>query len=108
MVHSKPAQIIDAPELAEAISDIFQPSLCYQPRRQANYDLITVVVDRLKKMLCIEPRAEVFINLVIRHPASPTQLPATELSLHLQVLIPPGTTFELNCGYHLRVFNENI
>ena len=30
------------------------------------------------------------------------------LSLHLQVLVPPGTTFELDYGYDLRASYENI
>ena len=45
------------------------------PRRQANYDSIIAVVDRLKKMLRIEPvqmidapgLAKVFIDLIVRH-----------------------------------------
>ena len=73
MVHSKPAQMIDAPGLAEVFIDLtvrhglpWPPRLdctsrlsCHLkvlvfsvllPRRQANYDSI-LVVDRLKKML---------------------------------------------------------
>ena len=54
--------------------------------------------------------AEVFIDLVVRHgPPRPPRLNCTSrLSCHLKVLIPPGTTFKLDCSYYLCVFYENI
>ena len=54
------------------------------PRRQANYDSILVVVDRLKKMLRNEP-----VQITIDAPRL-LQLDhqRLKLSLHLQVLVP--------------------
>ena len=82
--------------------------------KDTSYDSILVIVDQLLKMVHNEPvqipndapgLAEVLIDLVIRHPGPPNSIVGQST--------PPssgssGTTFELDCGYHLRVFYENI
>ena len=40
--------------------------------------------------------------------ASPTRLSATEVQFSPPSSGPPGTTFELDCSYHLRAFYENL
>ena len=42
------------------------------------------------------------------HLGFPTQLSATKTQSSPPSSGPPSTTFELNCGYHLRIFYEDI
>ena len=44
----------------------------------------------------------------LMHPVFPTRLSVTETQSPPPSFGPPGTTFELDCGYHLRVFYEGI
>ena len=111
MVHYKPMQITrDALGLAEVFMDLIvrhgpprPPRLdCTSrlsrylkvlviflllPGRQANYDSILVVVDRLRKMLRNEP-----VQITIDAPA----------------LAVGYTPFGLDCSYQLRIFYKNI
>ena len=100
MVHSKSAQIIDAPKLAETISDIFQPSLycCLAVKKTTSGFSLTTGFERCYATSRCRYR--------LMHPGSPIRLATTKT-----YSLPPssgssGTTFEFNCGYRPHVFYE--
>ena len=77
-------------------------------RCQTNYNSI-LVVDRLKKILRNKPvqipidipgLTEDFIHLDLRSATETQSLPPSSGA--------PGIIFELDCGYYLRIFYENI
>ena len=59
------------------------------PRHQANYDSVAVVVNRLKKMLRIEPVQMIDAPGLRRSLSPSTRCQRPRLGLHLQVLVPP-------------------
>ena len=74
------------------------------PLRSASYNLTLVIIglyDELVKIPINTPElAEVFIPL--------DSMLASKSQCSPPSFGPPGTTFELDCGYHLHIFYENI
>ena len=72
-------------------------------RWYTSYNSILVIVDQLQKMLHDEP-----MQIPIDAPGLRRFLPPLTWSSATESLGPLGTTFKPNCGYHLRIFYENI
>ena len=114
--------------MKEHKSRLRRDCLCHW--KDTSYNSILVIIDRLmleefidefhdeistkKASVTIQPWLTRMVHdKPVQIPIDAPRLPQLDcrrlkLSLHLQVLVPPGITFELNYVYHLRASYENI